>query len=215
MVSAIILDLDGTLVDTNYLHTEAWARAFDDLGLVVPRASIHRQIGKGSDMFLPEFVQDEAIAREANRRHGDWYEQLAPWGRPLPGARELLGSLVERGYQLWLATSAKPGDIQRFLDLLGASNRLAGVVSSGDVEQSKPAPDLFAAALERSGVPADSAVALGDTPWDVQAAARANLRTVCVLTGGAWTRDELLHAGAMAVYQDCAELLADHFPEGL
>ncbi len=215
MVRVVILDLDGTLVDTNYLHVEAWARAFRTVGCQVPRSAIHHQIGKGSDQMLPEFIADEALARRADELHGAIYAELAQHSYPLPGARELLAALKARGVALWLGTSAKPDELERQLGALEAQDKLAGIISSEDVERSKPAGDIFAITLERAGCAPTEAVAIGDTIWDVIAAQKAGLRSVAVLTGGAFCAAELQAAGAVAVYADCAALLAAGFPEGL
>ena len=110
MVKAIILDVDGTLVDTNYLHAEAWAQALHAVGRPAPRATIHRQIGKGSDQLIPEFVEDEARGKRADELHSQIYKELQEKGYPLPGAKDLVASLVQRGFAVWLATSAKPDE---------------------------------------------------------------------------------------------------------
>ena len=216
MIRAVIFDIDGTLMDTNYQHVEAFAQAFCELGRAIPRAAIHRQIGKGSDLLLPELLGDDEKAIErANTRHSELYLELQEQGYPLPGAKELLTALAERSIPAWLATSAKPEQLEFLLGALEADGKIAGVVSSGDVEASKPEPDIFAATLERAGCAPDDTMVVGDTVWDVIAAKKAGLRTVAVLTGGAFSRAELAEAGAVAVYQDCAELLASGFPGGL
>jgi HAD superfamily hydrolase (TIGR01509 family) len=215
LVKAVIFDLDGTLVDTNYLHVEAWARAFAAVGKTVPRTAIHKQVGKGSDKFLPEFVTDEAQARRADELHGEYYAAMQEHGYPLPGAKALLAALKERDVALWLGTSAKPEELERFIAVLDAKDKLAGIISSEDVEESKPAGDIFAVALERAGVAAAEAVVVGDTVWDVGSARRAGVRVVALLSGGAYSRAELEAAGAVAVYDDCAALLAAGFPDGL
>jgi HAD superfamily hydrolase (TIGR01509 family) len=213
---AAILDIDGTLVDTNYLHVDAWARAFHALGLVIPRAAIHKQIGKGSDQFLPLFVKEPDKHERADALHLEEYGKLEEFGFPLPGARELLEMLREAGHQLWMATSAKPEEIAQRLDKLGVSREiLAGIVSSGDVERSKPHPDIFAAACKRAQCRPEEALVIGDTIWDMQAARAAGVRPVAVLTGGAFSRDELREAGALRVFEDCAEMVAKRFPHGL
>ncbi|MDB4964400.1 MAG: HAD-superfamily hydrolase subfamily variant 3 [Myxococcales bacterium] len=212
----ILLDIDGTLVDTNYLHVDAWARAFHTIGLVIPRAAIHRQIGKGSDQFLPLFVKEKGAAERADAGHLEEYEKLQEFGFALPGARELLEMLREAGHQLWMATSAQPQEIAQRLDKLGVSGEiLAGIVSSGDVERSKPHPDIFAAACRRAGCRPEQAIVIGDTIWDMQAARSAGVRAVAVLTGGAFSRAELREAGALSVFEDCAEMVAKRFPLGL
>ena len=209
----ILLDIDGTLVDTNYLHVDAWARAFHGVGLVVPRAAIHRQIGKGSDQFLPIFVKEPKAAERADELHLVEYGKLAEFGFALPGARELLETLRGDGHALWMATSAKPEEIAQRLDALGVSQEiLAGIVSSGDVERSKPAPDVFVEACKRAHCRPAEALVIGDTIWDMQAARAAGTRAVAVLTGGAFSAAELHAAGALAVYEDCAEMVARRFP---
>ena len=212
----ILLDIDGTLVDTNYLHVDAWARAFHGVGLVVPRAAIHRQIGKGSDQFLPEFVKDPKAAERADGLHLEEYARLAQFGFALPGARELLETLRADGHPMWVATSAKPEELAQRLDALGVKEEiLAGVVSSGDVERSKPAPDIFVEACRRAHCKPEQALVIGDTVWDMLAAKTAGTRAVAVLTGGAFSREELRAAGALAVYEDCAEMVARGFPREL
>jgi HAD superfamily hydrolase (TIGR01509 family) len=215
LVKAVIFDLDGTLVDTNYLHVEAWARAFAAIRKTVPRAVIHKQVGKGSDKFLPVFVTDEAAARRADALHGEYYGAMQEYGYPLPGAKELLAALKQRDVAVWLGTSAKPEELERFIAVLDAKDKLAGVISSKDVAESKPAADIFAIALQRAGVVPTEAIVVGDTVWDVESARRAGVRMVAVLTGGAYSRAELEAAGAVAVYDDCAALLAAGFPDGL
>ena len=216
MIRAVIFDIDGTLMDTNYLHVEAFARAFREVGHEIPRAAIHEQIGKGSDQLLPTLLGDDVKAVErADSRHSEIYAELEEQGYPLPGAKELLAALKERRIASWLATSAKPEQLKFLLGALEAEGKIAGVVSSGDVEASKPEPDVFAAALERAGCPSDEAVVVGDTVWDVIAAKKAGLRTVAVLTGGAFSRAELEESGAVRVCQDCAELLSTGFPDDL
>jgi phosphoglycolate phosphatase-like HAD superfamily hydrolase len=126
-VKAALLDIDGTLVDTNYLHVEAWARAFEELGRPFPRASIHHQIGKGADQFLPVFLDDAELRERADRRHSELYAELRPHGYPLPGASELLVRLSELGIASWIATSAKPDEIDELLQRLGAADKVAGV----------------------------------------------------------------------------------------
>lgn len=212
----ILLDIDGTLVDTNYLHVDAWARAFHAIGLVVPRAAIHRQIGKGSDQFLPVFVKEPQAAERADELHLVEYGKLAEFGFALPGARELLEKLRGDGHALWMATSAKPEEIAQRLDALGVSQEiLAGIVSSGDVERSKPHPDIFVEACKRARCKPEQAVVIGDTAWDMQAARAAGTFAVAVLTGGAFSAAELRAAGAQAVYEDCAEMVARGFPRDL
>jgi HAD superfamily hydrolase (TIGR01509 family) len=213
MIRSLILDVDGTLMDTNYLHVEAWAAALEAVGRLIPRAEIHKQIGKSGEKLVAEFVAGRAIAQRADALHTEAYKKIQQRGHPLPGARELIATMPQKGMQLWLATSAKPEELKHHLTELAADGKLAGVVSSGDVEEGKPEPDIFALALERSRVAADESIVLGDTIWDIVAAQRCGLRIACVLTGGAFSGRELKDAGAIAVYKNCAEALAMGFPE--
>ena len=214
MAKAMFLDIDGTLMDTNYLHIEAWAWAFEEVGARPPRSRIHHGVGKGSDKLIPEFVED-GKAERVSELHSEYYAELQERGHPLPGAKELVTSLAERGYEVWLATSAKPEELEHHMQELGAEGEIAWVVSSDEAEESKPAPDIFGLALERAGVSPEDAVVVGDSVWDVEAAKDAGVRAAAVMTGGAFSRAELEEAGAYAVYDDCHELLDDDFPEKL
>jgi HAD superfamily hydrolase (TIGR01509 family) len=215
LVKAVFLDIDGTLMDTNYLHVEAWARALEEVREPVPRAVIHEQIGKGSDKLIPEFVRGEEASERAGELHKEFYGEIQDRAHPLAGARELISSLSERGYGVWFATSAEPEELEHHMNALGAEGKIAGVVSSEDAEESKPSPDIFALALKRAGVSPEEAVVVGDSVWDVEAAKEAGVRTAAVMTGGAFSRAELEETGAYAVYKDCHELLDDGFPEKL
>lgn len=213
MVQAVILDVDGTLMDTNYLHVEAWARAFDEVGYRAPRVEIHPKIGKGSGLLISEFVDDKEAANKAAELHAEHYDELQKRAFPLPGAKELINSLAKLDYGVWLATSAEPHELERSLDMLEAEGKISGIVNSSDVEDSKPAPDIFELALEKAGVEPQEAVAVGDAIWDVESAKTAGIRCVAVLTGGAFSKENLKEAGAIDVYRDCADLLESGFPE--
>jgi HAD superfamily hydrolase (TIGR01509 family) len=215
LVQAVFLDIDGTLMDTNYLHIEAWVQAFEEVGARPPRSRIHHEVGKGSDKLIPKFVEDGQKAERVGELHSEYYAKLQERGHPLPGAKELITSLVERGYEVWLATSAKPEELEHHMKELGAEDNIAGVVSSDEAEESKPAPDIFGLALERADVSPENAVVVGDSIWDIEAAKEAGVRVAAVMTGGAFSRAELEEAGAYAVYEDCHELLNDDFPEKL
>ena len=214
MVKAVFLDIDGTLMDTNYLHIEAWAQAFEEVGERPPRSRIHHEVGKGSDKLIPEFVEDGKV-EQVSELHSKYYAKLQERGHPLPGAKELVASLVEGGYEVWLATSAEPEELEQHMQELGAGDRISGVVSSEEAEESKPEPDIFGVALERAGAAPEDAVAVGDSIWDIEAAKDAGVRIAAVMTGGAFSRAELEEAGAYAVYEDCAELLEAGFPKEL
>jgi HAD superfamily hydrolase (TIGR01509 family) len=201
---ALLFDVDGTLLDSNYLHALAWWRALDDAGERRPMAVLHKLIGMGSSRLLQEAVgRDDAALSES---HGHHYQRLKGELTALPGARDLLARAKKAGAIVVLATSAKPRDLGDLLGVLDADDLIDHVIHSGDVEQAKPAGDIFAAALERAGCPPDQALAVGDTIWDVEAAGRAGVGCVCVLTGGN-ARGELLEAGALAVYDDAAALV--------
>ena len=215
MIRVVILDIDGTLMDTNYLHIEAWEQAFEEVGERLPRSRIHRQVGKGSDKLIPEFVEDGEAGERVSELHGEFYAKLQDRGHPLPGAKELIASLVDGGYEVWFATSAKPEELEHHMEELEAESKVAGVVSSEEVEETKPAPDIFELALKRAGSSPEEAVAVGDSVWDLESAKEAGVMTVAVMTGGAFSRAELEEAGAYAVYEDCAELLEAGFPEEL
>ena len=212
--TTVLFDLDGTLVDTNYLHTLAWRRALVEHGHDVPTAWVHRCIGMGSSQLLAELVGDDVDQqplKDTWRRH---FEPLKPEIRALPGAADLVRAVAERGAQAVYASSSEEADVATLVEAVGAGDAVSHVTCAGDVSEAKPEPEVFQVALEQSG--GDSrAVVVGDTLWDVQAAKRAGLSCVCVLTGGV-SRAELEDAGAAAVYRDPADLLAnlDQSPPG-
>ena len=203
---AAILDIDGTLVDTNYHHAVAWYRAFRSLDVTLPLYRIHRHIGMGSDQIVGALAGED-FEREhgddVRACEGDEYMALIDEVRPLAGARELLEDLKEAGHPVVLASSAKPHEVEHYLDLLDARELADGWTHSGDVERTKPEPDLVAAAVEKAG--ASEAVMLGDSTWDCEAAKRAGLETVALLTGG-FSEQELREAGAVAVFERLDDL---------
>ena len=213
MPRIVVLDVDGTLMDTNYLHVEAWARAFEEVGHRVPRVQIHKQVGKGSSLLIQEFVGDEEKIERIEELHTEYYGKLQEHGHPLPGAKELISSLLERGYEVWFVTSAKDEELEHHMEELEAEGKITGVVNSSAVENSKPAPDIFELTLERAGASPDETVAVGDAIWDIESASAAGIRTVAVLTGGAFSRQELEEVGAVEVYENCAALLESGFPD--
>jgi HAD superfamily hydrolase (TIGR01509 family) len=213
LAKVVVLDVDGTLMDTNYLHTEAWAQAFEEVGQRVPRVQIHKQIGKGSTLLIKEFVEDEETVERIEELHSELYAELQKHGHPLPGAKDMISSLRERGYEVWFVTSAKDEELEHHMSELESGGVISGVVNSSAVDNPKPAPDIFELALERAGASPDETVAVGDAIWDVEAADGAGIRTVAVLTGGAFSEEELREAGAVEVYEDCAALLEAGFPE--
>lgn len=203
-----ILDIDGTLVDTNYQHALAWYRAFRRHGIVLPVWRIHRHIGMGGDQVV-EALTDEQTERERGdairESEGDLYFEMIEEVQPMDGARELIAELRRRGHTVVLASSAKPNEVEHYLDLLDARELADGWTTSGDVEATKPEPDLVKAALERACGEPEAAVMIGDTPWDVKAARRAGVDTLAVLTGG-FAIEELTQSGATAVFQSVVDL---------
>ena len=197
-----ILDVDGTLVDSNYHHVVAWGRAFARAGLEVPHWRIHQQVGQGGDELVRNLA-GEAHVEAVTAEHEGIYKELLPEVRPLPGARRLLEALKERGVRSVLATSARAHELDRYLEILDCRELLAGWTSAADVEESKPDPEVIERALAEAG--GGPAVMVGDSPWDVETARRAGIDTIGLLTGG-FTERELRDAGAVAVFESPADL---------
>jgi HAD superfamily hydrolase (TIGR01509 family) len=203
---AAILDVDGTLVDTNYQHALAWYRAFRQHGVALPIWRIHRHIGMGGDQLVASHVSeafDEEHGDDVRAAEKALYLSLIVEVQPLEGARELIADLRERGHPVVLASSAKAQEVDHYLDLLDARDLADDWTTSADVEATKPEPDLVRAAMEKAGN--DDAVMVGDTTWDCEAAKRAGIQTVTVLTGG-FSEAELRDAGAVAVFHSIEEL---------
>jgi len=207
-MATAILDIDGTLVDTNYHHAIAWFRAFARHEIVLPLWRIHRHIGMGGDQVVTalcgeriEHEQGEAI----RGAEGEEYSTLIGEVRTMERSRELICSLKQRGHSVVLASSAKADEVDHYLDLLDARRLADAWTTSADVEATKPEPDLIQAALERVGADGETALMVGDTPWDVTAAQRAGVHTLAVMTGG-FAVAELREAGAAAVFESVAEL---------
>ena len=211
---AVLFDIDGTLVDSNYAHVDAWAKAFRDVGRPVDAWRIHRSIGKDSALLVQGLLGDDAdedLVGRVKDAHTEHYASHLGEGTDLhvlAGATELLAELARRGHQVVLATSAPEEELAFLRELLDVEDALWAVTSSEDVDTAKPDPGIVEVALERAGVAPDRAVMVGDATWDVEAAARAGVASVGVLTGG-FSRDELSQAGASSVYDDVAALLAD------
>jgi HAD superfamily hydrolase (TIGR01549 family) len=203
---AAILDIDGTLVDSNYQHAIAWYRALRQHGHVLPIWRIHRHIGMGGDQLVASLCGDEVEEQQGDDiRDAEkaLYMALIDEVEPLAGARELIVDLQRMGRRIVLASSAKPDEVEHYLDLLDARGLADAWTTAGDVESTKPEPDLVHAALERAGT--DSAVMVGDSTWDCEAAQRAGVQTIAVLTGG-FSEQELRDAGAVAVFRSIEEL---------
>jgi len=207
MPPAAILDVDGTLVETNYHHAIAWYRAFTQYDVELPVWRIHRAIGMGGDQLVGALAGDDV-----EREKGDdiraaetaLYMAMIHEVRPLPTARRLIEVLKENGHSVVLASSAKQQEIDHYLDLLDARDLADSWTSSADVEQTKPEPDLVQAAREKAG--GGDAVMVGDSTWDVEAAKRAGIETIAIRTGG-FGHDELVAAGAACVFESIDDLL--------
>ena len=205
-VDAALLDVDGTLVDTNCQHALAWYRAFRRHGIVLPLWRIHRSIGMGGDQLVPALVGEETDQEKGDDirdTRDTLYQELIGEVEPLHGSHELIADLKERGLRVVLASSAPEDELEHYLELLDARELADAWTTDGDVAATKPAPDLVRAALDKAGT--ESAVMIGDTRWDIEAARRAGLETICVITGG-WSEQELRDAGAVAVFESVDEL---------
>jgi HAD superfamily hydrolase (TIGR01509 family) len=209
-VSALIFDLDGTLVDTVYAHVFAWQRALAEAGMPIDGWRIHRRIGMSGGLFARAVARevgrplDDQEAEAVQRRHGQLFRELLPERRPLPGAVELLAELRERGIVHGIATSGRRPEIDASLVALGVGPETT-IVQRGDVVRAKPEPDLFIECARRLGVEPDDCYVVGDAVWDLLAARRAKMLSVGVLSGG-YGEDELDRAGAFRVYRDAEEL---------
>ncbi len=203
-----ILDIDGTLVDTNYHHTIAWFRALRQFELVVAMWRIHRHIGMGGDQMVAALCGDQVEGAHGDRirdAESAEYARLIGEVQPMDRSRELIIALKDRGHAVVLASSAKQAEVDHYLELLDARTLVDGWTTSADVEATKPQPDLVHAALEHAGREREEAVMIGDTPWDVKAASAAGVQTLAVVTGG-FSEQELSEAGAVAVFESVAEL---------
>jgi HAD superfamily hydrolase (TIGR01509 family) len=203
-----VLDIDGTLVDTNYHHAVAWFRAFRQYGFVLPLWRIHRHIGMGGDQLVAALAGEGFDAEQGDDVRAAekvLYTELIGEVQPLEGARKLIEDLKGNGHTVVLASSAKSDELEHYLTLLDARSLADDWTDSSDVEKTKPEPDLLLAALEKVGGEAKDAVMIGDSVWDCRAAERAGVRSVGVLTGG-FSEQELTEAGASKVYRSVDDL---------
>ena len=205
----VLFDMDGTLVDSNYLHTVAWWQAFRQLDYDIPMAAIHRAIGMGGDKLVSHLLDDEPSAEEEEKldsSHGAIFSASWPSLRAFDGAAELLRSVASDGLAVVLASSASAADLDALRAAIDADDAISSATSSSDAEQSKPAPDILQAALDSAGLQAQETVFVGDSVWDVRSAAKLGIPTIGLTCGGT-SEAELLEAGATAVYASPRDLL--------
>ncbi len=212
MPKAVIFDVDGTLVDSNDLHTLAWQAAFQNAGFDLPFDRIRPQIGKGGDQLVPALLspaddrkyRTTVVADRDRLFQRDYLRQV----RPFPGVRELFRRCRDRGVDVVLGSSGKAKEVEHYAELLGIAELYRDHTTGDDAKKSKPEPDIFAAALKQLGSPRpEDVVVVGDSPYDAEAAGKLGLRTVGLLCGG-FPEARLRAAGCMAIYRDPADLLA-------
>lgn len=210
MPRGVIFDIDGTLIDSVDAHAEAWQQAFARYGYDIGFTDLRRQIGKGGDQLLPIFLSPEALKRDGHaidQAHGEIFRQhMLPHLKPFPAVRPLFQHLRARGRRLALASSAKADELEAYERLAAVGDLIETATSSADAEKSKPAPDIFAAAMARLRLPAADLIVVGDSPFDAEAAGKIGLRTIGLLCGG-FPEAELRAAGCIALYADPADLL--------
>jgi membrane protein len=209
MIRAVLFDLDGTLVDSNDLHLDAWDIVFREAGIEVDRDAIRGQIGKGGDLLVPTLAPglDEDAQEKLADRHGAVFkERFLATVRAFPDAAALVRRVHASGARVVLASSASGEELDHYVDLLGIGELVAATTTSDDVETTKPAPDIFAVAIGKlDGIDAAEAIVIGDTPYDIEAAGKAGMRAIAVRSGGF---DDAALAGAVAIYDGAGELLA-------
>jgi HAD superfamily hydrolase (TIGR01509 family) len=210
MVEAVLCDIDGTLVESNWLHAAAWQVAFAAMGIELELEDVRRQIGKGGDELIPVFVswwkRDQVKEPLETYRKFVFQHDCLPQVKPLPKVREFLLKLKEAGIKVALSSSASKEDLLAYKRIAHMEDLIDEETSADDADKSKPHPDIFDATLRKLKLPASKCIALGDTPYDAEAAGKAGLGTIGVTTGG-WSRKELLAAGCAEVYESVAELL--------
>jgi len=217
MLKAVLLDVDGTLVDSNALHAEAWERSFSHFGVHVDFHIVLRQIGMGGDQLLPIFIPEQQLATTGKAieryRKELFMREYLMYVRPFPHVRQLVEHMLDSGLQVAIASSASKEELQSYKKIARIEDLIQEETTSEDAEKSKPHPDIFAAALERLGVKADEAVSIGDTPYDAEASSRAGVLPVGVTSGG-WSQQDLQRAGCVEVYKNVTDLLA-HFEDSV
>jgi HAD superfamily hydrolase (TIGR01509 family) len=213
-IQAVVFDLDGTLIDSNDFHVEAWDLAFRHFGKHFPMSALRDQIGKGSDQYLPEFltpIEIESFGKQLDQyRSALFRKEFLPRVKAFPKVRELFQRIKADGRRIALATSSHKEDVNTYTGIASITDLVDCQTTADDTEKSKPSPDVFQAALDQLGLPADAAIAVGDTRFDVEASNRIQLKTIGFLCGRAADEQTLRDAGAIAVYQDPADLLANY-----
>jgi len=218
MIRAVIFDLDGTLVDSNELHVLAWQETFRHFGKEFPLEQLRKQIGKGGDQYLPEFLSERELrefGKEADKYRGEVFKKkYLPQVKGFPKVRELLERLRADGKKIALASSGKDAEVRHYEKLLGIHGMVDCMTTADQVAHSKPNADVFIAALNLLGLQPHEAVAVGDTPYDVAAAKKIDLPVVGVLCGG-FPEQSLRDAGAVAFFRDPADLLERYYQSPL
>jgi HAD superfamily hydrolase (TIGR01549 family) len=214
LLQALIFDVDGTIVDSVDLHAEAWRVAFEKFGKTFPFHEIRRQIGKGSDQLLPVFLSKQELNQFGEDldeyRSGIFKRDYLPRVQAFPKVRDLFQRIKNDGRQIVLASSAKADELDVYKKIARIDDLIESETSSDDADRSKPYPDIFQAALARlKDVAPENALVIGDTPYDAEAASKANLNTIGLLCGG-WTQEELRRAGCVAIYRDAEDLLSNY-----
>jgi HAD superfamily hydrolase (TIGR01509 family) len=203
--AGVLFDVDGTLVDTNYLHALAWSRALIDVGEWAPMNAIHRLVGMGGDLLVERLLgRPHAAAEEARSQR---YQELIGEARAFPGAADLLRRAHDEGLVVVLASSSPREDLDAMIELLAVGDAIDATTSADDIEQAKPAPDVFRAAIEAGAIDRERCLAVGDSVWDVLAARAAGIGCIAVESGG-FSAHELHEEGALVVYRDVEEALA-------
>jgi HAD superfamily hydrolase (TIGR01509 family) len=212
-IKAVLFDIDGTLVDSNDQHVLAWEEVFAGEGAHFDRQVIHDQIGKGADNLVPTLLPgtDEDTHERLGDAHGEVFKARFLQGiKPFPGARDLIARVYAAGQQVVLASSAAKSELEHYTDLLDVSNLVSAATSADDVENTKPAPDIFSTALKKiAPLGPKDVVVVGDTPYDIDAAGKCGIATVA-LRSGKFSDESLREAGAICIYDDVAALLADY-----
>jgi HAD superfamily hydrolase (TIGR01509 family) len=214
IIQAVIFDLDGTLVDSNDFHVQAWDLAFRHFGKHFPNEELRKQIGKGSDQYLPEFLMPDELKKMGKKideyRSALFQKEFLPRVKPFPKVRELFQRIKRDGRRIALATSGRKDEAKTYTDIARITDLVDCLTTSDDAENSKPASDVFEAALAQLKKPASAAIAVGDTRFDVEAANRIGVKTIGVLCGRAADEQTLRETGAIAVYKGPADLLANY-----